>query len=376
MTTELANAHQPAWALYGATGLTGKLVLEQAIRRGHRPMLIGRDRQKLERLAAPHGLPVVQATLEDTPAIAQALAGQRLLLNVAGPFDLTGMPLMRAALSAGVHYADLNGELPALQQLLQMDGAARRSGVSLVGGSGFGVAATDGLAAMVSEALGGADWLRLSVAADSAFSSPAVGESTLAAVSAGGREVVLGQIVRRPVGRRRWTERLPDGTKQAFASAPLAELAAARHATGAPDIIAGVPMPAAQAAVLSVIAPLLPQLLKIPAIRKQMLAASGHAGSASDREPVSRVWVEGGRGERRIQARLEGGEGYALAADLAVEAVEALCAGKAKIGAHTPATAFGPDFIRGARSVRITLEETGPVTRARPQAAGARGVRA
>jgi hypothetical protein len=47
-----------------------------------------------------------------------------------------------------------------------------------------------------------------------------------------------------------------------------------------------------------------------------------------------------------------------MAAELALLAVEALCAGKAPPGAHSPATAFGSDFICSARGVRITLDDT------------------
>ena len=183
-------------------------------------------------LAAPRGLEFRQANLADPESLAVALKGRRALLNVAGPFSETGVPLIRAALSAGLSYADLNGEAPALQRLLDMDGEARRAGLTLVGGAGFGIAASDGLAAMVSEALGGADWLRISVASDSAHDSPAVAESTLAVLAGGGREIIDGEVVRRNLGRRRWRVLGADGSRQAFASAPLADLVGARHATG------------------------------------------------------------------------------------------------------------------------------------------------
>lgn len=359
MTHELANAHRGdrsgSWAIFGATGVTGRLVLEEALRRGHRPTLIGRDRRKLQDLAAAYDLPVVQATLEDTSTIASALASGSVLLNVAGPFSRTCRPLVHAALAAGVAYVDLNGELDALQHLLDMDAEARRAGVTLVGGAGFGIAASDGLAAMVSQALGGPEWLRLSIAAASAYSSPAVGESTLAVLSGGGREIRRGELVRRNLARHRWAVARADGSKLAFASAPLADIAAARHATGVSDIVGGVPMAAAQAAVLSLMAPGLPALLKIPAFRDQILRSSGHSETVPSAAHTSRVWVEGGRGKLRITGHLERGEGYAMAAELAVLAVEAVCAGNSSIGAHTPATAFGADFIRGASGVRITF---------------------
>jgi hypothetical protein len=82
--------------------------------------------------------------------------------------------------------------------LRKKDARAVDRDVALVGGAGFEAAAADGLIAKVVAAIGGSDTLRIGVAADSAFKSTAVAESTLE---------VLAQIV--------------------FASAPLAELAAA-----------------------------------------------------------------------------------------------------------------------------------------------------
>ena len=104
MPTELSNDHPPEWALFGATGVTDALVLEEARKRGHRPMLIGRYLAKLNPLAAPHRLPVARATLEDGAALASVIGGRRLLLNVAGPASVTGLPLIRAALAAGWIY--------------------------------------------------------------------------------------------------------------------------------------------------------------------------------------------------------------------------------------------------------------------------------
>ena len=46
----------PTWMLYGATGYTGVLLAEEAVRRGHRPLLAGRSTEKLKPLAARLGL--------------------------------------------------------------------------------------------------------------------------------------------------------------------------------------------------------------------------------------------------------------------------------------------------------------------------------
>ena len=130
-------------------------------------------------------------------------------------------------------------------------------------------------------------------------------------------------------------------------------LAAVRHATGARRIQAGVPMVAGLA--VSLIAPLLPLVLKFSPMRKFMVAASGHsAGSHVSGSHTSRVWVEGGKGNQQASALLEAGEGYALAAEIGVRAIEALLAKRPAPGAYTPATAFGADFIARVDGVRIT----------------------
>jgi short subunit dehydrogenase-like uncharacterized protein len=38
------------WMLYGAYGSTGRLILDEALRRGHRPILAGRDDARLSAL--------------------------------------------------------------------------------------------------------------------------------------------------------------------------------------------------------------------------------------------------------------------------------------------------------------------------------------
>ena len=44
------------WLLYGATGYTGKLIAQEAVERGLRPVLAGRSKEKVEPLAEELGL--------------------------------------------------------------------------------------------------------------------------------------------------------------------------------------------------------------------------------------------------------------------------------------------------------------------------------
>jgi saccharopine dehydrogenase (NAD+, L-lysine-forming) len=340
------------WALLGATGVTGRLILDRATARGLRPLLIGRNRAALEELAGPRRLETAVADASDAPALAAALKGRRLVLNAAGPFVRTCGPTISASLAVGCDYLDLNGEIDPLAALLARGVEARSRGVALVGGVGFGVAAADCLAAQLAARLGGADRLRLSIDPASAYATAAVADSTLAVLELGGREVVGGVLTSRPIGRTTWRETLPDGASKSFASAPLAEIVAAERSLGVPDIVAGAPMARAQAFALRVISPVLPHLLRIAPVRRAMANTGGHSGNGDAQEPRrSRVWAKAWKGARSMTARIEAGEGFATAADIAIAAIERALARRPEPGAHTPSTAFGAGFLQGVGGI-------------------------
>lgn len=347
------NGEQPAWALLGATGLTGRMVLERAVARGLRPTLVGRDAARLRALAEPHGLAIAQADARNPVAVGEAVAGHRLLLNAAGPFTETCAAAATAALREGATYLDLGGEIGPLMELYARDAEAKARGVALVGGVGFGIAAADAVVAQVARALGGLDRVRIAVDAASAYATPAVAESTLAVLAQGGRMVRRGSIVRARLGATRWFEPLDGGGRKAFASAPLAELAAAHRAFRPDEAVAGVAMAPAQAFATSLIAPLMPLLLRVPAVRRQLANTGGHAGELDAGSAVSRVWVTGWHGSRCCAGQLRTGEGFAAAADFAVAAVIRALASKPPPGALTPSMAFGPDWLGGLATITL-----------------------
>ena len=55
--------------IYGATGYTGKLIAKAASRAGARPILAGRNLEKVKRVAEPLGLPARAFDLADPAGI-------------------------------------------------------------------------------------------------------------------------------------------------------------------------------------------------------------------------------------------------------------------------------------------------------------------
>src|SRR5438552_3213600 len=79
------------WLVYGANGYTGELIAREAVRRGHRPILAGRDAKKIEALARELGCEWRAFGLD-----AIDLHDVSLVLHCAGPFILTSAPMVDA----------------------------------------------------------------------------------------------------------------------------------------------------------------------------------------------------------------------------------------------------------------------------------------
>jgi short subunit dehydrogenase-like uncharacterized protein len=96
--------------IYGATGYTGKLIAKTAADRRARPILAGRDLNKVKAVAKPLGLEARAFDLRDPARIDAVIEGVSVVLNVAGPFSATSRPLADACLRNRVHYLDITGE--------------------------------------------------------------------------------------------------------------------------------------------------------------------------------------------------------------------------------------------------------------------------
>ena len=329
--------------LYGAYGTTGRRILNEALSRGHRPILAGRDGAQLAALGKATGLDTLAVALEDGPALRAALSSVAVVLHAAGPFQLTG-PLMRAAcLDAGCSYLDVNGEIGDFGAALACDAKARETGVGIIPGVGYGVVFAECVAVHLAARLPEADWLRLSLATQNEGSSRGAQMSAAAVITAGGRDIFRGKLRRQALAHSNWRTPGTETLETRFSSAPLAELLAAQRSTGIPTIVTGIPLPRTTATLLRISGPLLGRLMTWQA-RRASKVSQPSSRSASTVAPRSRVWAEVGTAAGAYAAAvLETGEGYHAAAAAAVRALE-LQLLQPRIGALTPVQAFGADF--------------------------------
>jgi len=163
------SAAVPPIAVVGATGHTGRFVVAELVARGSAPILIGRDAAKLAELAERHaGTATRVAAMDDPASLDAALVGAMAVVNCAGPFFDTALPVIDAAIRARIPYLDVTAEQATARSVYaERDGVARAAGVALVPAMAF----YGGLGDLLATAAAG-DWaapeeVSLAVALDS-----------------------------------------------------------------------------------------------------------------------------------------------------------------------------------------------------------------
>lgn len=133
--------------LQGATGFTGRMAADELAK--HAPpffrwAIAGRSEERLKPIAEKHGVPFLVADASDPEAMSHLAARTKTVISCAGPFAVFGTPLVDACVEQATHYADLTGELPWMQKLINKhhEHCAER-GITLIPASGFDSVPTD-----------------------------------------------------------------------------------------------------------------------------------------------------------------------------------------------------------------------------------------
>jgi short subunit dehydrogenase-like uncharacterized protein len=338
--------------IYGASGFTGRLLVDEARRQGLRPVVAGRALRQADAFGAAADLPRRLFGLGDPRALERALDGVSVVLNAAGPFSTTAGPLVAACLRRQVHYLDITGEATVIEALSARDAEAKALGVMIMPSVGFDVVPSDCLAVHVARAAGGADSLHLGI-------------SGLELMSRGSAKTIIEMLDKPTLGRRDGrlvtiaaTERTFDfgrgpcravavtwgDVASAYFSTGIGNVTTYFEATPAVRVHTGMMRVFGWAIPLTPWQPLLSSLVGF-------LPEGPSARERGQREAV--VVVEAERAGRvAARARLRTPEAYSFTAESGIAIARRVLGGDLQPGFQTPARVFGPDFVLGLARVR------------------------
>ncbi len=157
-------------AVFGASGHTGRFVVDELERRGLQMIRIGRDAAKLAAVGRASRHPARVASIDEPSSLDTALAGANAVINCAGPFIDTAIPVIDAALRAGIPYFDVCAEQATVQSIFDMrHDTAVRAGVPVFPAAAFYGGLADLLATAAAGGAGQIDDIAVAVGLDSWF---------------------------------------------------------------------------------------------------------------------------------------------------------------------------------------------------------------
>ena len=326
------SAERPL-AVLGATGYTGRLVVERARELGLSLRLVGRRREELERLARA-GEDIRVADARHEAELIDAFDGAFAVASTAGPFLDVGAKPVGAAITVGAHYLDVSGEQAFARMVYEGFGeSAEERDVVLLTSFGFDYVPGDLAARLAAEGL------------DEPLDEVVVAYATTGqGTSAGTRRTlghVLGQqqaawdgrLVPSRFGKTSRRVRFPSGERSVIEWGGTEPLTVPRH-THVRKVRSYFAAPRA-AALAGLVGPLVAPLVR----------QSGRVGGnpSADRR-AGNTWTvvaEAYRGSEGRRATLVGTDTYGLAALLVAHGARALRDGEARgVGALAPAEAF------------------------------------
>jgi short subunit dehydrogenase-like uncharacterized protein len=336
--------------VYGATGFTGRLVVDEARRLGMEPILAGRDAGALERMAEATGAPEVRIADATRPAtLEKTFDGAGVVVSCAGPFARLGEPVLRAAIEAGAHYLDTTGEqlwMARMMDLLSAD--AERRGTTAILAHAFEYAIGDCAARIAVEETPGAETVEVVNRVDGFGTTRGTKKSALdvltkpALAFVNGRRREEAQMAHR--ARLRFPDEDEDRVALSFGGGEVLSAPGFAPTVRTVRTYLAVPAP------LAALAPLVARgagLLLTHRLKRFLEARidAGPKGPGEERRDqpwwvLARVRAAGGRGAR---VTASGYDSYGITAVICAIGAQWLLAGRAqRAGVVTTAQAFEP----------------------------------
>ncbi|MEZ6071845.1 MAG: saccharopine dehydrogenase NADP-binding domain-containing protein [Pirellulales bacterium] len=360
-------AETKTWMVYGANGYTGKLIAHEAVRRGMKPILAGRNVAAIEAMGRELRLPVRIFGLEEVSRATGNLVDVHTVLHCAGPFSATAPTMIESCISARCHYLDITGEIDVIELAKALGPRADTQRISLIPAVGFDVVPTDCLAALLAARMHDATHLELAFAGTGGL-SPGTMKTMIEGMSQGGRARVEGRIVEVPIAWQAKSIAFADKPRYCV-SISWGDVASAYESTGIENIT--VFSATSEAAVRRMrrwrwLMPAtgwgpIQNYLK----RRIERTVKGPSPEQLERSRTQMWGCVTNEAGRQVTGTLTGPGGYVMTYQTALAAVQRMLNEDIETGYQTPSQAFGADFIRSACDVEIDIDSHSAASNAR-----------
>ena len=331
--------------IYGANGYTGELITRYASEQSLKPILAGRNAEKVERLAKQYGFDFRVFDLNDAEKVDRALSEVEFVLHCAGPFSITSKSMVEACLRNKKHYLDITGEIAVFEQMARLDERAKDARIMIMPGVGFDVVPSDCLAKHLKNRLPSATNLTLAFYGLGKISHGTQATMTMNAGS-GGAIRKNGEITSVPAAYK--TREIDFGEMRKIAvTIPWGDVSTAFYSTEIPNIEVYAVVPQAQLT-----------LLKLSRYVGWLLATSPFQSFLQSRIPIggpsdeerekgkTYLWAQASDDHgKKVESRQQGMEGYTMTALTALKICGKILDGNFCTGFQTPAKCYGADLI-------------------------------
>lgn len=333
--------------IYGANGYSGELIAREAVARGLKPVVAGRNQEAVEALAKELHVPSQVFALDDVDVVASHLLDVDLVIHCAGPFSATSKPMLDACIMSKTHYTDITGEVAIFEQAHAAHERAVAAGIVVCPGVGFDVIPTDCVAAKLKELMLDATHLTLGFDSRSGFSK-GTAKTSVEGVSKGGGVRVDGELIKVPLAYKTRTIDFGDGEKLAT-TIPWGDIATAYYSTQIPNIevyIPSSPKMISQMKKANWIRPLLGLGLVQNFLKKKIDKTIRGPNEEKRKAMPTYVWGEAKNAKGEVKTvRLQTTNGYTLTKDGAVTVAQKILASENVSGYVTPSMLAGSGLV-------------------------------
>ena len=335
--------------IYGSYGYTGQLIVELATKDGLRPILAGRDENRLRAQARKHNLEYRAFSLDGTSKLDSALNEVDAVLHCAGPFVHTFRQMAEACLRTKKHYVDISGEILGFEALAALDAQAKEAGIMLLPGGGFDVVPSDCLAAHVKQRLPSATLFRLFIRGVGAGVSRGTAKSAIENMHRQGMIRRDGKLVQVPSAWQILEQDFGNGPEMVV-SVGWGDVSTAYHSTGIPNIetyFALSKIAISSMKFMRVIGPLLYNRVAKNFL-KTIINVFLESGPNDEKRKTGLTLMIGEATDDQgniSTSKLQTPEAYNCTALITVELMKRILNNDLKPGFQTASLAYGADFI-------------------------------